>query len=118
MKVVNLNEIVPDWSGGEIFLGKVGRQSLVTEQMAGTLRLAAVTFSPGVRTKLHTHTHDQILYCIAGRGILATEHERHLVTPGMAVYVPPGERHTHGATEDSFFTHLSITTQGRSDIVE
>lgn len=34
MRVVNLNEITPDWAGGEIFVGAAGRQSMVTDQMA------------------------------------------------------------------------------------
>ena len=118
MQLVSLNELTPDWSGGEIFVGKVGRQSIVTDQMASLVRVAAITFSPGAKTKLHTHTHDQVLYCIAGKGILESEAESYVVSPGMAVLVPSGERHWHGATEDTFFTHLSITTQGQTEIVE
>jgi quercetin dioxygenase-like cupin family protein len=30
------------------------------------------------------------------------------VTPGMAVYIPAGEKHWHGATKKSSFSHLSI----------
>lgn len=118
MKVVRMEDVKPDYGTRPIFSGRVGRQPLITEDMAKTLRVAAVTFSPGARTKLHTHTHDQVLYVVAGKGILATEHESHVVTPGTAIFVPPGERHWHGATEDMFFTHLSITAPGRTEIVE
>ena len=86
--------------------------------MAETLNVAAITFSPDARTRLHTHTNEQVLYVVAGKGILATEQETNVVTPGTAIYVPSGERHWHGAVEDMFFTHLSITTPGQTDIVE
>lgn len=118
MKVVRLEEVKPDYEPRPIFDGRVSRQPLVTEDMAQTMRIAAVTFSPGARTKLHTHTHDQILFVVAGKGILATERKTYVVTPGTTVFVPQGERHWHGATEDMFFTHLSIATSGQTDIVE
>ena len=118
MKVVRLEDVKPDYEPRPMFNGRVCRQPLVTDEMAELLRIAAITFSPGARTKLHTHTHDQTLYVIAGKGILATEQETYVVTPGTAIFVPQGERHWHGATEDMFFTHLSITTPGQANILE
>ena len=72
MKVINLANVPGEEAAQPIFVGKVKRQPLVTDQMAQHLRLAAVTFSPGARTKLHTHTNDQVLFVTAGKGILAT----------------------------------------------
>lgn len=118
MKVVRLEDVKPDYEPRPIFVGRVSRQPLVTEDMAQTMRIAAVTFSPGARTKLHSHTNDQILYIVAGKGILATDQETYVVTPGTTIFVPQGERHWHGATEDMFFTHLSIATPGQTDILE
>lgn len=34
-----------------------------------------------------------------------------MVTPGMVIFVSPGEAHWHGATKDSSFAHLSIIGQ-------
>ncbi|MBI4336384.1 MAG: cupin domain-containing protein [Chloroflexi bacterium] len=119
MKVVRSHDVpIQDNTGAPIFEGRVTRQPLVSEQMAAGLRLNLITFNPGARTVLHTHTMDQVLVVVAGRGILATEHEEHVVTPGDVVHVPPGERHWHGATQDSFFSHVSITPPGETKLVQ
>ena len=112
MKVV---PITPDAGqpGSEVaFIGQVLYQSILTS--ADGLEIAAVRFSPGARTYLHTHETVQVLHCIEGRGILAPEHERNLVTPGDVVHVPAGELHWHGATDESSFVHLSIRVPGES----
>ena len=73
---------------------------------------------PQIRTPLfdpnHTHTNPQILYVIQGTGIVATEEEEIRVTPGTLILIPPGENHWHGATKDSAFSHISITTPGKT----
>ena len=112
MKVI---QITPDAAqpGGEGgFIGQVHRQSIFTS--ADGLEISAVRFSPGARTYLHTHDTVQVLHCIEGQGILATQHERNLVTTGDVVHVPAGELHWHGATDESSFVHLSIRSPGES----
>ncbi len=76
------------------------------------LDIVVVRFSPGARTYLHSHEAAQVLHCMEGTGILATETERHTVGPGDIVHVPAGELHWHGAAPDSAFTHLSIRAPG------
>ncbi len=117
MYVVDMKQGAPERNTGAIFEGTVHSQPLVDQgQGAQQLRLLSVTFSPGARTKLHYHTHEQVLVITEGRGILATEHEEHHVTPGCVVYVPTGERHWHGAEPGHNFTHLSILTPGQMTI--
>jgi quercetin dioxygenase-like cupin family protein len=43
---------------------------------------------------------------------VATEEEEIIVTPGTMVIFPPGEKHLHGATKDSEFSHISIQIAG------
>jgi quercetin dioxygenase-like cupin family protein len=61
----------------------------------------------------HTHPGGQALFIVSGNGrVQRDDGETVRVGPGDTVYAPPGERHWHGATEDSFMVHLSITAGG------
>jgi len=105
-------------SQAAIFEGSVTTRTLVDEAVADKLRLTVVHFDPGGRTRLHTHTCEQLLYVTAGRGTLATEQDQYEVTPGDAIVVPAGERHWHGAGPATSMTHLSILTPCTTEIVE
>ena len=72
--------------------------------------ITTVFFAPGARTYWHSHEHGQILQVLAGSGLICTagEQPRAIVT-GDTVWVPPGERHWHGAAPDSFMTHTAIS---------
>ncbi len=115
MKVIKTSEVEVKESTSAIFRGKVHTQRLIDEKVAKELQINIVNFSPGARTVLHTHTTEQVLYVIGGKGILATENEEHMVTPGAIICVPPGELHWHGATKDTSFSHISITTPGQTN---
>lgn len=118
MDVITINNVPEDDTPLPIFEGKVTIQPLVTDKMSDLLGMAAVNFSPGARTKLHTHAYDQVLLGTAGKGILATETEEHVITPGMLVHFPTGEKHWHGAIKDSSFTHISVNTPGKTEILD
>ena len=117
MRVVRMDDSSPRPSAAAIFLGQVETQPLLDE-VSEHVRLTVVRFSAGARTKLHTHSFEQVLVITEGRGILATETEEHVVTPGAVVVIPPGEVHRHGATDDTPMAHISITTPGETKIVE
>lgn len=97
----------------EFFTGGPVRVQPIVSPNEG-LDIIAVRFSPGARTYLHSHHVPQVLHCMEGRGILATEHERNEVGPGDVVYVPANEMHWHGAAADSGFAHLSIRPVGEA----
>jgi quercetin dioxygenase-like cupin family protein len=97
---------------GDVIIGGANVQPLVAPDEG--LDIVLVSFSAGARTYLHTHDVPQVLHCIEGAGILATESERNVVGPGDVVYVPAGERHWHGATAEGPFTHLSIRPPGET----
>jgi quercetin dioxygenase-like cupin family protein len=71
-----------------------------------------VNFGRGVRNKFHVHESDQILIVTAGKGIVTTEQEQRVVSGGDIIMFPAGEKHWHGATEDSEFSHIYITRAG------
>ena len=68
-----------------------------------------VEFAAGARNKLHTHTSDQVLYVTKGRGRVGTESETFDVEEGDTAFIPAGEKHWHGATDDSDFAHIALT---------
>ena len=98
--------------------GKVEATFLVGPDIGKELGLGIIRFSPGGRTKFHTHSSEQILYCIEGKGIVATEKEEIVVTPGTVVHFPVGENHWHGATKDSSFAHITIVPPHKTEITE
>ena len=73
---------------------------------------ASVTFEPGARTAWHTHPLGQTLIVTAGCGLvqrwggLIEE-----IRPGDVVWIPPGEKHWHGATANTAMTHIAIVEQ-------
>lgn len=58
-----------------------------------------------------------MLIVTKGRGIVVTEHETRTVTVGDVIHIPAGERHWHGATDDSDFAHIVITRAGSEILV-
>ena len=111
MHIVNMNDVPKTPREAEIFTGMVTVQTLTPE--SGDYDMAVVSFGKGVRNKLHTHESDQILIITAGKGIVATENEQREVTVGDVVVLSAGEKHWHGATEDSDFSHIYITRTGQ-----
>jgi quercetin dioxygenase-like cupin family protein len=98
-------------SPSEHFTGDV-RNSRISESEEG-ITLLAVQFAPGARTDWHSHPGGQLLYVVAGAGLVQTDDGTTVtISPGDVVEAPPGERHWHGAAPDSPMTHLSLTTGG------
>jgi len=77
---------------------------------------ANVTFEPGCRNNWHIHHKGgQILYCIAGIGWYQEDGKTpRTLQPGDVVNIPAGVSHWHGATKDSWFSHIavSVPTEG------
>src|SRR5438046_3778740 len=73
---------------------------------------ASVTFEPGARTAWHTHPLGQTLLVTAGCG-RAQRWGRPIeeIRPGDVIWIPPGEKHWHGATATTAMTHLAIQEQ-------
>lgn len=113
MKVTQVTPPASVNAGHEFFVGEVQVQPVVSP--AEGIDIIVVRFSAGARTYLHSHAVPQVLHCMEGRGILATESERNDVGPGDIVHVPAGEMHWHGAAEDSDFVHLSIRPPGETE---
>ena len=111
MKIVKMNEVPKEPAASPLFTGPdVTRQPLLTDSK--DLRVNIVNFGKGLKNKFHSHDGDQVLIITAGKGFVATEKEKKLVTVGEVVLFPAGEKHWHGATSDSEFSHIVITKVG------
>ena len=112
MRVIHPSEVEPQEAAGPIFVGKVTRQTYVTSEESSSYNLSNVIFAPGARNKLHRHSHDQVLVVTYGTGIVATEAGQAEVHEGDLILIPAGEKHWHGATASSTFSHISLTAAG------
>lgn len=119
MRVIHPSEIEAREAGGPIFVGKVTRQTYVTSEESSSYNLSNVIFAPGARNKPHRHSHDQVLIVTYGTGIVATEAGQAEVHQGDLILIPAGEKHWHGATASSTFSHISLTVAGgETEVVE
>lgn len=74
----------------------------------------SVFFSPGARTYWHTHEFGQVLQVTAGRGWICSEGQpAQAIRQGDVVWIPPNERHWHGAAADTYMIHVA-TSLGKS----
>ena len=112
-KVLKPNEIPAESANSPLFTGgAVTRQPLLTPEMSNNFSLGVVNFSAGARNKMHTHSSDQVLFVTAGKGIIATETHQEVISVGDVVHIPAEEKHWHGATPDSSFSHIALTAKG------
>jgi quercetin dioxygenase-like cupin family protein len=111
MEVVNPNEVAKEPFVHPIFTGlDVTLQVLVAESKEFDVNI--VNFGKGVRNKFHAHEGEQVLIVTGGKGMIVTETEKRVITVGDVVLIPAGEKHWHGATEESEFSHIYVTRRG------
>jgi len=112
---MDINRVGSQPSGkglSEYFTGTVRIDPLFEAHDPARALGAAVTFEPGARTAWHTHPLGQTLIVTAGCGRAqrwggAIEEIR----PGDVIWIPPDEKHWHGATATTAMTHIAIVEQ-------
>lgn len=76
-------------------------------------------FEAGARTAWHTHPLGQTLIVTAGTGRVQRWGEPvEEIRQGDVVWIPPGQKHWHGAAPHSSMTHIAITEQLDGKTVE
>jgi quercetin dioxygenase-like cupin family protein len=96
----------------EYFTGTVRIDTLFQANDPARAVGASVTFEPGSRTAWHTHPLGQILIVTAGCGLVQRwDSPVEEIRPGDVVWIPPGEKHWHGATATTAMTHIAIQEQ-------
>ncbi len=99
----------------EYFVGQSYLKRVNTEGVS----IANVTFEPGCRNNWHIHHADknggQILLVTAGNGWYCEwGKSAKALKAGDSVYIKTGIKHWHGATSDSWFSHLSVEIPGEN----
>ena len=70
---------------------------------------AVVTFEPGARTAWHRHPLGQTLFVTSGIGRVQTwGGPIREIRSGDTVWIPPGEKHWHGATAEHALEHIAM----------
>ena len=93
----------------ENFTGTARVDPLFNAPAPARVRGASVTFEPGARTAWHRHPLGQTLIVTAGCGWVQFEGRPiDVIQPGDVVWIAPGERHWHGATDTTAMTHIAI----------
>lgn len=109
MKVTKKSSFESVAGPAEIFTGRVRIDSPFAAEEPAKVSGGHVTFEPGARTAWHTHPLGQTLIVTGGRGWVQKEgEERQAIEPGDIVWIAPGEKHWHGASEKSFMSHIAI----------
>jgi quercetin dioxygenase-like cupin family protein len=103
----------------EWFTGTVRMDPLNNAPAPARVIATSVTFEPGARTAWHTHPLGQTLIVTAGCG----RAQRwggpiEEIRPGDVVWIPPGEKHWHGAASSTAMTHIAIQEQLDGKAVE
>lgn len=88
-----------------------------------TVFLANVTFEPRCRNNWHIHHASkgggQILICVAGNGWYQEEGKVAVsLKPGDVITIPANIKHWHGATKDSWFSHIAVEVPGENTSTE
>ena len=108
MKVLHGRAGGPSTQRSETFDGTVWSDSILPATDGVTIN--AVFFAPGSRTHWHHHENGQILQVTAGQGWVCREGDEPVaLSAGHVVWVPPGERHWHGASADSYLVHTATS---------
>ena len=113
MKVVKISDVDAQEVAGNYFRGRVSIRGIIGER-EDEFRVILVHFNPGAASVFHTHTADHVVYVTEGTGIVATEREEITVMPGTVIYIPAGERHRHGATEEAAASQIAVMPPGET----
>lgn len=103
----------------QYFIGQSYLKNLVSADDNIDVNVGNVTFEPGCRNDWHIH-HDgfQILLVTGGEGWYQEAGKpAQLLKKGDVVAIHDGVKHWHGATKDSWFSHVAIT-KGSSEWLE
>lgn len=100
---------------GRFFVGRSYLASVSEEQVA----IHNVTFEPGCRNNWHIHHATsgggQMLVCVGGRGYYQEWGcEPVPMVPGTVIHIPANVKHWHGASPNSWFSHLAFEVEGEN----
>ena len=91
------------------FTGTVWQDPIIEAPAPARIRSGMVRFEPGARTHWHTHPLGQTLAVISGCGrVQVWGGKAREIRPGDVVWIPPGEKHWHGAGPNMVMVHVAM----------
>ena len=97
---------------GDYFTGTVRVDPIFQASAPARAHSTSVTFEPGARTAWHTHPLGQTLIVTSGCGrVQRWDGPIEQIRPGDVIWIPPGEKHWHGAAPTTAMTHIAIHEQ-------
>ena len=103
----------------ENFTGFVRVEPLFQASAPARASGSLVTFEPGARSAWHTHPLGQTLIVTAGAGRVQRWGDPvDEIRQGDVVWIPPGQKHWHGATPTTGMTHIAIQEHVNGKVVE
>jgi 4-carboxymuconolactone decarboxylase len=101
------------------FTGNVRIVSLFPANAPSRATGGQVTFDAGARTAWHAHPVGQTLIVTSGTGrVQFWGGPIQEIKPGDVVWIPPGQKHWHGASPGSPMTHLAVQEQRNGKTAE
>ena len=93
----------------DYFTGTVWQDPIIEAPAPARIRGARVSFEPGARTAWHTHPLGQTLHVISGAGRVQTwGGPVQEIRAGDTVWIPPNEKHWHGAAPTTGMVHIAL----------
>ena len=93
----------------ESFTGVVWQDPIIEAPAPARVRSGLVRFEPGARTHWHTHPLEQTLAVMSGSGFVQTfGGKARQIRAGDVVFIPPGEKHWHGAGPNTVMMHAAM----------
>ena len=93
----------------QYFTGTVWQDPIVATPAPARVVSNRVSFEPGARTNWHTHPLGQTLFVVSGAGRVQTWGEKaREIKGGDVVWIPPNEKHWHGATPTTGMVHVAM----------
>jgi quercetin dioxygenase-like cupin family protein len=93
----------------ESFTGVVWQDPIIEAPAPARIRAGRVSFEPGARTAWHTHPLGQTLHVISGVGrVQAKGGPIREIKSGDTVWIPPNEKHWHGAGPNTGMVHIAM----------
>ncbi|MBI3699991.1 MAG: cupin domain-containing protein [Afipia sp.] len=109
MRIIPSGSVPTKRAPAEYFTGTVFQDPIIETPAPAHLNATRVTFEPGARTAWHTHPLGQTLYVVAGCGRVQTQGEPvREIRAGDVVWIPPGEKHWHGAAPATVMAHIAM----------
>ena len=94
------------------FVGNAWLEMLVFADSINQNSVGSVTFEPGARTNWHSHPNGQIILALEGEGYYQEKgSEKKILRKGDVVKCPANIPHWHGASSDTEFIQVAITSR-------